>query len=76
MKAIVYHKYGTVDELQFLEVEKPIPKGDEVLIKVNAAAINSWDWDLLRGEPLLLGWLEVDLANRENPSWVAMLQVP
>ena len=34
------------------EVEKPFPKDNEVLINVHAAAINSWDWDMLTGRPL------------------------
>jgi NADPH:quinone reductase-like Zn-dependent oxidoreductase len=32
-------------------VEKPAPKDNEVLVKVHAAAINSWDWDMLSGRP-------------------------
>ncbi len=36
MKAIVYTKYGSPDVLEFMEVEKPLPKDDEVLIKVKA----------------------------------------
>ena len=50
MKAIVYHKYGSPDVLKLEEVEKPTPKDDEVLVKVHAASLNSWDWDLLRGD--------------------------
>jgi NADPH:quinone reductase-like Zn-dependent oxidoreductase len=52
MKAIVYTKYGSPDVLHFEEVEKPVPNDDEVLIKVHAASINSWDWDMLTGRPL------------------------
>ena len=52
MKAIVYTKYGSPDVLQLEDVEKPIPNDDEVLIKVHAASINSWDWDMLTGRPL------------------------
>ena len=36
MKAMVYTKYGSPDVLQLQEVEKPVPKNDEVLIKVHA----------------------------------------
>jgi len=54
MKAIVYHKYGSPDVLELKEVEKPTPKGNEVLIKVHAASVNSWDWNLLRGTPFLV----------------------
>jgi len=52
MKAIVYTKYGSPDVLQVKEVEKPVPNDDEVLVKVHAASINSWDWDMLTGRPL------------------------
>ena len=37
MKAMVCTKYGSPDVLQLQEVEKPVPKDDEVLIKVHAA---------------------------------------
>jgi NADPH:quinone reductase-like Zn-dependent oxidoreductase len=52
MKAVMCTKYGSPDVLQLKEVDKPIPKDDEVLIKVHAASINSWDWDMLTGRPL------------------------
>jgi NADPH:quinone reductase-like Zn-dependent oxidoreductase len=50
MKAIVYTRYGTPDVLELKEVDKPIPKDDEVLIKVYAASLNDWDWGLLQGD--------------------------
>ncbi len=54
MKAIVYTKYGSPDVLHLREVEKPTPKAGEVLVKVYASSVNSWDWDLLKGKPLLV----------------------
>ncbi len=50
MKAIVYYKYGTADNLELKEIDKPIPKDDEVLIKVYAVSINDWDDGLLHGD--------------------------
>ena len=54
MKAIVLTKYGTPDDLELREVEKPVPKDGEVLIKVHASAVNDWDWGLVRGKPLFM----------------------
>ena len=51
MKAIVYEKYGPPEVLQLKEVAKPIPKGNEVLVKVYAASVNYPDWGCLRGKP-------------------------
>ena len=51
MKAAVYTQYGPPDVIQIVEVEKPVPKDDEVLIKVRAASVNPYDWHFLRGTP-------------------------
>ena len=53
MKAMVYGKYCSPAVLRLEEVQKPAPDDDEVLIRVHASSVNSWDWDLVRGRPYL-----------------------
>lgn len=60
MKAVVYHNYGSPDVLRLEDIQDPVPGDDEVLVKVHAVSINSWDWDMLTGKPYeyrLLGGL-------------------
>lgn len=52
MKAIVYHRYGSADELKLVEMPKPVPKDDEALIKIHAVSINGSDREGLIGKPL------------------------
>jgi len=53
MKAIVRTQYGPPDVLQFMEVAKPSPADNEVLIKLYAASVNPLDLFQLRGAPLI-----------------------
>jgi len=54
MKAIIAEKYGPPDILQYLDVEKPSPKENEVLVKVHAASLNAFDWHLLTADIFLV----------------------
>jgi len=51
MKAVTFHQYGTPDILKLEEVPKPVPGTGEVLVRLHATSVNSWDWELLRGVP-------------------------
>ena len=51
MKAIVQERFGPPDSLQLVERDKPEIGSGEVLLEVHAAAINPYDWHMLRGDP-------------------------
>ncbi len=57
MQAVVYHNYGSPDVLKLEEVRKPIPRDDEVLVKVVAASAAAGDWHLMRAEPFLVRFM-------------------
>ena len=52
MKAIVYQKYGSPDQLKMIDVPKPIPKDNEVLLKIYATSLNASDVEYLQGKPI------------------------
>jgi NADPH:quinone reductase-like Zn-dependent oxidoreductase len=53
VKAIVQDGYGAPDDLELDDVERPVAADDEVLVRVHAAAVNAYDWHVLRGDPYL-----------------------
>jgi NADPH:quinone reductase-like Zn-dependent oxidoreductase len=75
MKAALYTSYappGAV--LQIKDVEKPVPKDDEVLIRVRAAGVNPFDSHLMKGGPYIvaycMGWANQKSNNLALP-WLA-----
>jgi len=52
MKAAVYDKYGPPETvLRVAEVQRPVPKDDEVLLKIYASSVNQTEWGFVKGEP-------------------------
>ena len=51
MRAVVYDRYGPADVLRLEEVPRPVPKDDEVLIKIHATTVNRTDTALRAAEP-------------------------
>jgi len=51
MKAAVYTKTKSGKVLQIIDLERPIPKDNEVLIKTRAASVNPLDWRLKSRRP-------------------------
>jgi len=53
MRAIIQSRYGSADDLRLEWVQRPVPGDDEALVRVHAASVNDWDWQLLAGRPFL-----------------------
>ena len=51
MRAVVYDRYGPPDVLRLDHLERPTPKGDQVLVQVVATSVNLSDWESLVGSP-------------------------
>jgi NADPH:quinone reductase-like Zn-dependent oxidoreductase len=66
MKAIVYTKFGPPEVLQLKEVEKPVLKDNEILIKVSAASVNAYDWRHLRADPFLIRLMGAGLLKPKH----------
>jgi NADPH:quinone reductase-like Zn-dependent oxidoreductase len=74
MKAIVWTKYGPPDGLQLQEVEKPVPKDDEILIKVQATTVTAGDCEMRRLElPLMLSFPVRIYAGLIKPKRITIL---
>ncbi|MCC2269390.1 NAD(P)-dependent alcohol dehydrogenase [Streptomyces sp. CT1-17] len=51
MKAVVQERFGPPDTLRLREAERPRAGSGEVLVRVRAAAVNPYDWHMVRGDP-------------------------
>ena len=53
MKA-AYTRYGPPDVVEVNDLDKPVPRDNEVLIKVRAASVNPLDWKTMTGGPFIV----------------------
>src|ERR1044071_7886497 len=53
MKAMVYCDYGLAN-LKYVDIQKPVPTDDQMLVKVRAVSINPYDWHFIEGTPKIM----------------------
>ena len=64
MKAIVQDRYGGPEVLAFRDIDQPIPKDNEVLVKVQAAGVHRGDWHIMTGLPYMIRLVVPTLGPR------------
>lgn len=66
MKAVVYTQYGSPDVMHLTTVEKPVPKDNQVLVKIYAASLNAADGYFLKGSPFMVRLMAGGLQKPKN----------
>jgi NADPH:quinone reductase-like Zn-dependent oxidoreductase len=54
MKAIVQDRYGGLDALEYRGIDQPVPKDNQVLVRVHAAGLDRGVWHVTAGLPYLI----------------------
>lgn len=54
MKAVIHTQYGSPDVLRLAEVDKPVPRDNQVLIQVATATVNRSDCSFRQGKPYIV----------------------
>jgi NADPH:quinone reductase-like Zn-dependent oxidoreductase len=67
MKAIVQERYGSPDDLELREVEKPVVGDDDVLVRVRAASVHPDVWHVVSGRPYVLRLMGAGFSRPKNP---------
>ena len=73
MKAIIRREYGSPDVLELVDIDEPVVKKDEVLVRVQAAGVNMADVDYLLAGRASHDWVPV-YVDRRTPRSVWTLR--
>jgi NADPH:quinone reductase-like Zn-dependent oxidoreductase len=65
MQAVVQDAYGSAEVLELREIDRPVPKDNEVLVRVHAAGLHRGDWHVMTGLPYLIRVVVPDLGLRK-----------
>ena len=75
MKAVTYHGYGSPDVLRLEDIPKPTASDDQVLIKVHATTVGTWDCECRSFTFPLWFWLPLRLVmGVRKPRWPVLGQ--
>jgi NADPH:quinone reductase-like Zn-dependent oxidoreductase len=75
MRAAVYREYGSPDVIRIEDIEKPTPKDHQVLVRVRAATVGTWDAEARSFSFPLWFWLPLRIAmGIRKPRWPVLGQ--
>jgi NADPH:quinone reductase-like Zn-dependent oxidoreductase len=63
MKAMAQERYGPPESLHLIDTQIPEISSGEVLVKIHAAAVNPYDWHMLRGDPRIARLMGIGLTK-------------
>ncbi|MFD7709952.1 NAD(P)-dependent alcohol dehydrogenase [Streptomyces sp. NPDC059785] len=66
MKAIVQDAYGSADRLELRDIDRPVPRSGEVLVRIRAAGVDPSVWHLMTGRPYVAR-LALGVRRPRNP---------
>lgn len=75
MKAAVYRAYGPPEVIRIEDIPKPVPRDDDVLVRVHAATVGTWDSEARRFSFPTWFWLPLRIAmGIRTPRWPVLGQ--